>query len=399
MKKKIALLMAVLMLALVVPVSTPAGADTPDGPTSFVRVRLSTGDTGKITITVSGTYRIVESNETFTGGKLTVTASGNRVTVAHSSRGELYSGTAATIERCDLARTAGYLTLPVAGYSRSYLGHLSVTASGSRLQVVNRVPLSHYLYGVVAYEMSDSFPLEALKAQAVAARTFARRQMAGGKHADADVCSQSACCQACLSADALQERYGAAFDAAWDKASNAVQQTQDEVLTYGGALIDAVYFSCSGGSTEAAAAVWGTDVPYLQAVDSPGEQDAAPYASTVTCSPAEFAETLGLAADGDPAGWLGGTSYTAGGGVDTCTIRGQAYAGTRLRQLFGLNSTRFSLRYADGVFRFDVRGYGHRVGMSQYGANAIARLGFDYQTILRYYYRGAKIETQKGSLV
>ena len=256
-----------------------------------------------------------------------------------------------------------------------------------------------YLTQVVLSEMPADFAPEALKAQAVAARTFARRQMAGGKHADADVCDRSACCQACLSAEALQERYGAAFDAAWDKAADAVQQTQDEVLTYGGALIDAVYFSCSGGSTEAAAAVWGTDVPYLQAVDSPGEQDAAPYASTVTCSPAEFAETLGLAADGDPAGWLGGTSYTAGGGVDTCTIRGQAYAGTRLRQLFGLNSTRFALRYADGVFRFDVRGYGHRVGMSQYGANAIARLGFDYQTILRYYYRGAKIETQKGSLV
>ena len=252
-----------------------------------------------------------------------------------------------------------------------------------------------YLTQVVLSEMPADFAPEALKAQAVAARTFARRQMAGGKHTDADVCDQSACCQACLGADALQERYGAAFDAAWDKASSAVQQTQDEVLTYGGALIDAVYFSCSGGSTEAAAAVWGTDVPYLQAVDSPGEQDAAPYASTVTCSPAEFAETLGLAADGDPAGWLGGTSYTAGGGVDTCTIRGQAYAGTRLRQLFGLNSTRFALRYADGVFRFDVRGYGHRVGMSQYGANAIARLGFDYQTILRYYYRGAKIETQR----
>lgn len=159
-----------------------------------------------------------------------------------------------------------------------------------------------YLTQVVLSEMPADFATEALKAQAVAARTFARRQMAGGKHADADVCSQSACCQACLSADALQERYGAAFDAAWDKASNAVQQTQDEVLTYGGALIDAVYFSCSGGSTEAAAAVWGTDVPYLQAVDSPGEQDAAPYASTVTCSPAEFAETLGLAADGDRPG-------------------------------------------------------------------------------------------------
>ena len=96
-----------------------------------------------------------------------------------------------------------------------------------------------YLTQVVLSEMPADFATEALKAQAVAARTFARRQMAGGKHADADVCSQSACCQACLSADALQERYGAAFDAAWDKASNAVQQTQDEVLTYGGALIDA----------------------------------------------------------------------------------------------------------------------------------------------------------------
>lgn len=264
---------------------------------------------------------------------------------------------------------------------------------------VEEVALDTYLAQVVLSEMPASFAPEALKAQAVAARTFACRQTAGGKHENADVCAQSACCQACLTVEDLRARYGDGFEAAWDKALAAVRETQNEVLTYEGALIDAVYFSCSGGSTEAAAAVWGTDVPYLQAVDSPGEQDAAPYASTVTCSPAEFAETLGLAADGDPAGWLGGTSYTAGGGVDTCTIRGQAYTGTRLRQLFGLNSTRFSLRYADGVFRFDVRGYGHRVGMSQYGANAIARLGFDYQTILRYYYRGAKIETQKGSLV
>ena len=112
-----------------------------------------------------------------------------------------------------------------------------------------------YLTQVVLSEMPADFATEALKAQAVAARTFARRQMAGGKHADADVCSQSACCQACLSADALQERYGAAFDAAWDKASNAVQQTQDEVLTYGGALIDAGDFSCSGVRSSIAAAL------------------------------------------------------------------------------------------------------------------------------------------------
>ena len=144
--------------------------------------------------------------------------------------------------------------------------------------------------------------------------------MAGGKHADADVCSQSACCQACLSADALQERYGAAFDAAWDKASNAVQQTQDEVLTYGGALIDAVYFSCSGGSTEAAAAVWARTC-LSAGGGQPRRAGRGPVCEHRHLLPAEFAETLGLAADGDPAGWLGGTSYTAGGGVDTCTIQ------------------------------------------------------------------------------
>ena len=122
--------------------------------------------------------------------------------------------------------------------------------------------------------------------------------------------------------------------------------------------------------------------------------------STVTCSPAEFA---GNARAGR------GRATRPGGSAARPTRRAAAWTPARSAdrptpvrgcgELFGLNSTRFSLRYADGVFRFDVRGYGHRVGMSQYGANAIARLGFDYQTILRYYYRGAKIETQKGSLV
>lgn len=255
-----------------------------------------------------------------------------------------------------------------------------------------------YLTQVVLSEMPADFATEALKAQAVAARTFARRQMAGGKHANADVCSQSACCQACLSADALQERYGAAFDAAWDKASNAVQQTQDEVLTYGGALIDAVYFSCSGGSTEDAAAVWGTDVPYLRAVESPGEQDAAKYESRICVTAETFAETLraldaSVQLSGDPGGWVQSVTRTAGGGVDTLTAGGRPFSGVQLRKAFGLNSTRFTLLYEDGAFSFDVLGYGHRVGMSQYGADAIARLGFDYRAILRFYYRGAELTT------
>ena len=146
---------------------------------------------------------------------------------------------------------------------------------------VEEAALDTYLAQVVLSEMPASFAPEALKAQAVAARTFACRQTAGGKHENADVCAQSACCQACLTVEDLRARYGDGFEAAWDKALAAVRETQNEVLTYEGALIDAVYFSCSGGSTEDAAAVWGTDVPYLRAVEIPGEQDAAKYESRV----------------------------------------------------------------------------------------------------------------------
>ena len=113
-----------------------------------------------------------------------------------------------------------------------------------------------------------------------------------GKHPDADVCTESACCQACLSEEQLRARLGDGFGAAWDKASAAVQATEGEVLTYDGALIEATYFSCSGGTTEAAAAVWGSDVPYLQSVSSPGEQEAAKYQSTEMLSPQAFAAAI-----------------------------------------------------------------------------------------------------------
>ena len=228
--------------------------------------------------------------------------------------------------------------------------------------------------------------------------TFACRQTAGGKHENADVCAQSACCQACLTVEDLRARYGDGFEAAWDKALAAVRETQNEVLTYEGALIDAVFFSCSGGSTEDAAAVWGTDVPYLRAVESPGEQDAAKYESRVCVTAETFAETLraldaSAQLSGDPSGWVQSVTRTPGGGVDTLTAGGRTFSGVQLRKAFGLNSTRFTLLYEDGAFSFDVLGYGHRVGMSQYGADAIARLGFDYRTILRFYYRGAELTT------
>ena len=262
---------------------------------------------------------------------------------------------------------------------------------------VETVDEDTYLTAVVLSEMPASFEPEALAAQAIAARTFLARQRLAGKHMDCDVCADSACCQAWNSEAALEAKYGVELPQYWDKASAAVAETAGEILTYDGAPIEAVYFSCSGGSTEAAVAVWGTDVPYLQAVESPGEQDALRYESKAAFPEDELRAILNKAApeaklDGPSEGWFGEPILTEGGGVASVTIGGEDFTGTQLRSLLGLNSTRFTVTCGDGEVVFHVRGFGHRVGMSQYGANAMAKLGFDYRAILQYYYRGAGIE-------
>ena len=255
------------------------------------------------------------------------------------------------------------------------------------------LPMDDYLTCVVLSEMPPEFESEALKAQAVAARTFTEKRRLSAKHENADVCSDSACCQAWQSEAALREKFGADFDVYEEKARAAVETTQDEALFYAGALIDATYFSCSNGKTEAAVAVWGTDVPYLQSVESFGEEAALRYESEVVCTAAQLREKLtGAKLDGAPEGWFGAVSYTDGGGVDSMEIGGIAYSGTELRSLLGLNSTCFTVSCEGDTVIFSVCGYGHRVGMSQYGANYMAAQGFDYRTILQYYYRGTEIK-------
>ena len=151
------------------------------------------------------------------------------------------------------------------------------------------------------------------------------------------------------------------------------------------------FVSCSGGSTEDAVAVWGQDVPYLQAVDSPGEEDAPRFTDTVKFSSGEFAEKLGLTASGAPADWFGAATYTDGGGVDTMTIRGQTFTGTQLRSKLGLRSTAFEISVSGNTVTITTRGFGHRVGMSQYGAQAMAREGSTCAEILAHYYTGTEL--------
>ena len=184
-----------------------------------------------------------------------------------------------------------------------------------------------YLLGAVLAEMPADFEGEALKAQAVAAITFARRAyVTGGKHGDGAVCTNYACCQAYIAPEDYLQRGGTQEDVDWVR--SCVEATSDLVLTYEGALIEATYFSCSGGRTEDAEAVWGTEYPYLQAVDSPGEENAAHYRDTVWFMPEFFAGLLGLELTGNPEEWFGETEYTDGGGVDTMTIGDTLFRGS-----------------------------------------------------------------------
>ena len=263
------------------------------------------------------------------------------------------------------------------------------------LTVLNRsgnlqqMTLEEYLLGVVLAEMPASFEPEALKAQAVVARTYTCKRMEGGKHDAAAVCMDPGCCQGFRApADYLGE---GGKQTAVDKVRSAVKSTDGQVLHYDGSLIDATYFSCSGGSTEDAVAVWGQDVPYLRAVDSPGEEDAPRFTDSVSFTTSEFAGKLGLSDQGDPASWFGAVRYTEGGGVDTMVIRGKTFTGPRLRSALGLRSTAFSVSVDGKTITVTTRGFGHRVGMSQYGAQAMAQTGSSCAEILAHYYTGAEL--------
>lgn len=258
---------------------------------------------------------------------------------------------------------------------------------------VVQMNMDQYLIGVLLGEVPADFEFQALKAQAVVARTYAcKRYDEGSKHPGAAVCTQSSCCQAFMTVEKYLLDGGTVSGV--EKIRRAVSETSGEVIVYDGKLIDATYFSCSGGRTEGAQAVWGTDIPYLQPVDSPGEEQAAYHTDTVQFTAEKFKEQLGLRTDQPPSRWFGQVTYTAGGGVDTIEIAGDVFSGIQLRRLLGLRSTAFVMTGIGNTIHVTTRGFGHRVGMSQYGAEAMAVTGSSYRQILAHYYTGTEIVTR-----
>lgn len=262
---------------------------------------------------------------------------------------------------------------------------------------VTELDMESYLTGVLLLEMPPSFHPQAKQAQAVAARTFAlKMEKQSYRHDGMAICDDPGCCQGYISvADYLDA--GGDQDAVTD-ARSAVRATEGMVITYEGELIDATYFSCSGGKTEDAIAVWGSEIPYLHAVESPGEEDAQWYTDTVVFTALEFQNKLGWTISGNPTTWFGPVEYTNGGGVKTIDIGGRTYTGTVLRSILGLRSSCFTITtYSDRII-IQTKGYGHRVGLSQYGADAMARNGMSWQAILLHYYQGVDITMQMDEI-
>ena len=255
---------------------------------------------------------------------------------------------------------------------------------------VEDMDLETYIFHVVLAEMPATFELNALKAQAVVARTYTMRRKQGTpKHENAVVCTDSTCCQAYKTPAAYLANGGTQSDL--DRVKKAVKDTAGEVILYQGHLIEATYFSCSGGLTEDAKAVWGQEIPYLKSTESPGEEDATYFVDTVYFSQNEFERILGCNISGSSDTWISDTTYTNGQGIDTIRIGGKLYKGTELRKLLGLRSTAFVISAIGDTVVITTKGYGHRVGMSQYGADAMAVSGSNYRQILSHYYTGTTL--------
>lgn len=265
---------------------------------------------------------------------------------------------------------------------------------------VEEMTMEDYLRGVLRAEMPASFEPEALKAQAIAARTYTLYKMRGGpiaNHPDADACDDINCCKAYKTAEDAAADWGGMALYYEEKLARAVSETDAQVVLYGGEPILAVFCSSTNGHTQNAGAVWQTDLPYLQSVSSPENEELVPnYYSSVEFSAERF-RALFLAAhpeaslSGSPSGWITDVERSEAGFVTTLRVGGVSVRGNELRTLLSLRSPSFTVDADDASLTFHVTGYGHGVGMSQYGANALAAQGMSAEEILTHYFTGAQV--------
>ena len=265
---------------------------------------------------------------------------------------------------------------------------------------IEELPLDTYLLGVVSAEMPANFEQEALNAQALVARTYTIYSIvhSGGKHGEADICDDSTCCQAWISKEDRMARWDEAErELNWRKIENAVNTTAGKIITYNGEVIDAFFHSNSGGATEAPVNVWGgTNYPYLQSVETAGEDAYSQYSSEMVLTKEELknkilAKHSDFIIDYSQSDCIQILEYTESGRVKTIKIGNLNLSGVEVRTLLGLKSANFEVSIEGENIKFAVKGYGHGVGMSQTGADSMAKQGSNYEEIVKHFYTGVEI--------
>ena len=263
---------------------------------------------------------------------------------------------------------------------------------------VSQLTMEEYLWRVVAAEMPANFEPEALKAQACAARTYTVRQqeMQSTKHEQGDICTDSHCCQAYITREEAALRWGLNAGEYTRKITQAVAETDGLGILYQDAPIQALFFSSAPGRTTDAVEVWGNSVDYLKSVESPEGEEVPNYHTKVTLTAQEVKRRVqeqypAAELSGGEENWFQNIVRGESTAVSSLKLGGVTLTGSQVRNLFELRSPAFSVIWDGEHFVFDVTGYGHGVGMSQYGANAMARKGETFRTILEWYYAPAQV--------
>ncbi len=262
---------------------------------------------------------------------------------------------------------------------------------------LKKMPMEEYLVGVVAAEMPASYEIEALKAQAVAARTYTQYKKDHGgcsAHPGADICGESSHCQAYMTPEEMSENWGADASLYTQKVVDAVHETAGEMIYYDGQEIQVFFHASAGGRTENSENVYGEALPYLVSVDSEGEESSSHYYGKVSVSRDDFISKMTAFSPSirfDSGALVGSIVRFDSGRVQSVVVGNETFTGREIREIFGLNSANFTVEEDNGV-TFSTVGFGHGVGMSQTGANAMAKSGTDYIEILKHYFTGVTVQ-------
>lgn len=277
-----------------------------------------------------------------------------------------------------------------------------ITVYNHKLNKNQEMDLEDYLCGVLSGEMSADFDLEALKAQALAARTYVLYKQDKGesnKHKGAVVCTDYKHCQEYKSYEELKKIKGEDWiKKSYPKIKQAVSQTKGQIITYNGKPILPLYFSTSSGKTENSEEVFAASYPYLKSVKSPQDKNSPKYISNMKITNKNFVDSVNKRysdiklENSNLESKIKIIDRSDGGAIEKIKIGDKELSGRDIRSMFNLNSANFEIKFGEGYIDFVVKGYGHGVGMSQWGAQGMAEEGYEYYEILEHYYSGSKIK-------